>query len=74
MSQEKIESACGLCGGIGGGAFSIAVFGLGFPDDTAGLIVGGIGSLMMLIGGFGALVLRALDRRRKRRSQQDAHG
>ena len=56
-----VRNAIGFCAAIGGGAFAVAVFALGFPDDATGLLVGGIGSVLMLIGGFGAIIL---DRRR----------
>jgi hypothetical protein len=65
-----MRSAITICGAIGGLAFGVAVFGLGFPDDPGGIIVGGIGSVMMLIGGFGKPALGALDRRRKRTSHE----
>jgi hypothetical protein len=73
--MKDLNKVVEICGAIGGIAFGVAVFGLGFPDDPGGgLAVGGAGSVLMLIGGLGGFALRFLARRRDRDGAPDLTG
>jgi hypothetical protein len=65
VPKSAIEWSSDIAG-VGGGVFAIAVFGLDFPNGAGG-VVGGVGGTLMMIGGFGTIALRGVERRSRRR-------